>query len=356
MNLRRLHLPSVGILVLLLGAILRIFSFIFAWPVLLVFLSNILLLMALWWMVLYDFFPLFLPVFETFREKFRRRVSFFVSLLILFGAMQFISYLLPSGGVRDTTTTLAFLSFASSIIWIIVANLLVAFTPLLKYLRRQPREAERITFADILTSMAIILSPTIILSFFFIPPGLSTYSFTPYQLFVTSLLTDTAILAYLFLFVIRPHLFTWRQLGLRRVEREDVGHAFLLFLLVGIFLVIIYALFQRLGVSLQQFVFTSKQGSLLAFIILVVLTPLIEEIYFRGFLFRGLLLHNKAWLAYIISAGLFALLHPPLVVMINVFVVGLLLNYLVKETKSIWPGVLIHSLNNALVLGYFFLK
>ena len=56
------------------------------------------------------------------------------------------------------------------------------------------------------------------------------------------------------------------------------------------------------------------------------------------------------------SALLFAVLHPPIIVMVEVFFIGLLLAYMVKETKSIWPGVLIHMLNNALVFGYLLFR
>jgi CAAX protease family protein len=356
LRLKRVHLPSFGVSALLLGGVLRVFSSILLWPYPLVFASNIILLLSLAWIVMFDFFPIFLPVFYHIRTKYKRRYSFFFALVAFFALMQAISYFLPSGRVKDITTTIAFLSFFGSIVWAMGAYLTFSLTPVVKYIKRKPKEVERITFSDVITSMAIILVPTVVLSFLLSPPGLSQSFVTPTQVFISSLLTNVFMLAYLYLLVIRTHVFTWKQLGLKRVNREDLTQAFLLFVLVSIFIVILQQLFHRFGIPLTQYSFSTKENAWLVILVSVLVTPLVEELYFRGFLFRGLLLHHKPWIAYAASAMIFALLHPPLVVMIEVFIIGLLLAYVTQQTKSIWPNVLIHALNNALVMGYLLLR
>lgn len=349
---KKVHLPSVGVTLLLTGAIMRLFSMLFAWPVGLVISSQVFLYMAVVWVALFDILPLLLPLFMVIRDSYSRKNAFFIALIVLFGSFQAITVFLPSGGVKDTTTNLAFLSFISSMVWLISVWGLTTFTPIIQTMRRQTRVDDQVTFGDVVTSMAVILIPTVLLSFFFSPVGLQGQNVTPNQVFLTSLITDFFMAGYLFLFVVRPKVFTWRQLGLRRVDREDIGRAIVLFVTITVLIVIIETLLRRLGLPLQRYTFTSTDGATFAFVVAVLITPFVEELYFRGFLFRGLLLHNRPWIAYAISAGLFALLHPPILAMVDVFCVGLLLAYLVKETKSIWPSVLIHMLNNAVVFGY----
>jgi uncharacterized protein len=356
LRLKRVHLPPVGVMTLLLGGILRVVAFVLEWPVLLVTLSNCILLISALWILMYDLFPILLPFFDTIRDKYRRKDSFFIGLILFFVIMQLISTFLPSGRTKDITTTLAFLSFISSIGWFVVANTIVSLTPVTRYLRRQPREIERVTFSDVITSMAVVILPTVVVSFVFTPPGLAQPIVTPYNIAVTSLLTNFFMVGYLYLFIIRPKVFSWRQLGLKKVDREYYDEAIILFVLISTLIFIIQSLLTRLGVPLQQWSFTTTQGGWLAFGVAVLVTPIIEELYFRGFLFRGLMLHHRPWMAFIISAALFAALHPPVLVMVEVFVVGLLLAYVMRETRSIWPGVVIHALNNAIVFGYLLFR
>lgn len=353
MYLRKLHLPSLGVLGLVFGALVRTISLAVHSPIidLLVSLSNIVLLMSIAWILMFDLFPIFLEPFYFIRHKYPRRQSFFVALLVLFVLFQMVTIFLPSGRTKDITTTLAFISFISVIFWVL-GILLTAKAPVIRFLKRKPREIEKVEFSDVVESMAIILTPTIALSFIFFPTGLSRQQITPYHVFITSILTAICILAYLYLVIIRPKIFTLRQLGLRKIDREDFGKAAVLFLFVSTLIVILETLLERLGVSLQQYSFATREGAIYAFLAVVLITPFAEELYFRGFVFKGLMLHRRPWIAYLSSSLLFAVLHPPLIVMVEVFLIGLLLAYIVKETKSIWPGVLIHMINNAIVFGY----
>ncbi len=86
----------------------------------------------------------------------------------------------------------------------------------------------------------------------------------------------------------------------------------------------------------------------------VIIAPLVEEIFFRGFLFAGLK-KRFAWTkAMLISSGLFALLHLRLLAVPPIFILGLIFAYLYQKSGSIWPGVLIHALVNALAVIWVF--
>lgn len=86
-----------------------------------------------------------------------------------------------------------------------------------------------------------------------------------------------------------------------------------------------------------------------------------EEWFFRGMLLRSLLKTNAAWKAIVISALIFGSFHVlsnsviALDRLVPSTVIGLMLGYLAYKSDSIWPGVILHSLNNAIVifLAYF---
>ena len=86
-----------------------------------------------------------------------------------------------------------------------------------------------------------------------------------------------------------------------------------------------------------------------------VFAPLVEEIFFRGFLFQGFRA-RYGWVAgMLISAAIFAVAHLDLVVLIPTFILGCLLAYLYHRSNSLWPGVIVHFLVNSfgLLAAYF---
>lgn len=83
--------------------------------------------------------------------------------------------------------------------------------------------------------------------------------------------------------------------------------------------------------------------------------PLVEEIFFRGFLFQGFR-QKYGWVnGMLLSSAIFAAAHLNLVVLIPTFILGSLLAYLYHRSNSIWPGVIVHFLVNtfALSVAYF---
>ena len=86
--------------------------------------------------------------------------------------------------------------------------------------------------------------------------------------------------------------------------------------------------------------------SILSIIALAVITPLAEEIFFRGFVLRGLVSRWGVAPGIILSAVVFAGLHFQPSIIFPVFVTGLLLGWLYWHTGSIWPGVGVHAGQN----------
>jgi membrane protease YdiL (CAAX protease family) len=80
----------------------------------------------------------------------------------------------------------------------------------------------------------------------------------------------------------------------------------------------------------------------------VLVAPFCEEIFFRGFFFQGLRLRINVWAAIVLSAIIFGLAHGDSGSLALLIVIGLLLAVLRWQTRSIWPGMALHMLNNAL--------
>ena len=80
----------------------------------------------------------------------------------------------------------------------------------------------------------------------------------------------------------------------------------------------------------------------------VFVAPICEELFFRGFVFMGFLRGMPLYLAVILSALLFAIAHGDAASFPVLFIIGLLLALLRWQTKSLWPGIFLHCLNNSL--------
>ena len=81
-----------------------------------------------------------------------------------------------------------------------------------------------------------------------------------------------------------------------------------------------------------------------------IITPLGEEGFFRGVVANVLLARYGAWVGVVVSAAIFALAHGINPVLPAAFVVGVFTALLFRWSGSIWPGVVLHGVNNATAL------
>lgn len=156
-----------------------------------------------------------------------------------------------------------------------------------------------------------------------------------------------------------------RDLGLPRLlEWKDIGLSF-----AGI---VLYFLLAALALAAAQLIpaFNATQtqdvgvsallfgGNLsMAFFILVVLTPLCEEVIFRGILYGQLRRFKKIpwWIVALIVSMLFGLAHGQWNVGIDVFCLSMVACALYELTGSIWSGILLHMMKNAVAFVVLFL-
>jgi membrane protease YdiL (CAAX protease family) len=92
----------------------------------------------------------------------------------------------------------------------------------------------------------------------------------------------------------------------------------------------------------------------LIFLSTAVLAPFVEEIFFRGFLYRLLRTRLPIWAAVVVSAALFAAAHGIPVLFPALFYAGVVYALVVERTKSLYCSMILHGLQNSVfVLGYF---
>jgi membrane protease YdiL (CAAX protease family) len=95
---------------------------------------------------------------------------------------------------------------------------------------------------------------------------------------------------------------------------------------------------------------------ILAFVTLVVITPLAEEILFRGYLFGKLKKFIPVWLAILATSLLFGIAHWSWTLGIDTFALSIVLCLLRETTGSIWSSVLLHMIKNGIAYYILFIN
>jgi membrane protease YdiL (CAAX protease family) len=89
-------------------------------------------------------------------------------------------------------------------------------------------------------------------------------------------------------------------------------------------------------------------GVALLVLLAVVAAPLFEELFFRGFLFRGLT-NSWGWvLGAAASSAAFGAAHAQLTIFVPLFALGFALCWVYKRTGSLWTAIAFHALFNAI--------
>ncbi len=160
-------------------------------------------------------------------------------------------------------------------------------------------------------------------------------------------------------------------IGLLHVKLKDVWYAIIGFaayfvsylLLVSVLTQLIHSLNlnQQQNVGFQQA--TTTTDLVMAFISLVILPPIAEEIMFRGFVFTGFRRKFGFLLATLGTSILFAAPHlleatsggPLWVAGIDTFILSFVLCFLREKTGRLWAGMGVHALKNGVAFATLFI-
>ena len=89
---------------------------------------------------------------------------------------------------------------------------------------------------------------------------------------------------------------------------------------------------------------------LLLFVLIAIVAPVGEELMFRGMLYRYLRARRGVAFGVALSAGLFALAHVVPVLIPALFALGVVLALVAERSRSIYPAIVLHALNNGISL------
>jgi hypothetical protein len=148
-----------------------------------------------------------------------------------------------------------------------------------------------------------------------------------------------------------------RALGLRRVGWSGIG--------IGLLTLLVYygaaIAFSALVVQPDQEDIAGELGvddpnlivAASAVVLIALVAPFAEELFFRGMVFAGLRSRLSLWPAALVSGIVFGLPHVITgpVASITLAGLGVALAWLYERTGSLWPCILIHVINNSLALA-----
>ncbi len=91
-------------------------------------------------------------------------------------------------------------------------------------------------------------------------------------------------------------------------------------------------------------------SNIILLIVVAFIGPIIEEIFFRGFIYSAF---KKNWgtnAALFLSSLLFAIVHLDLFSLLPLMIIGWLLAYLFEKTKSLFPAIFLHAAYNLILI------
>jgi membrane protease YdiL (CAAX protease family) len=174
-----------------------------------------------------------------------------------------------------------------------------------------------------------------------------------------TLLIYVAIWAGAYLMVVRRRRVSLRDIGFRPVSKGTI--ALMVPITIGLQFVlgiIAYATSPLLGeppTASEQLVMGANPSLSPAEIVLLLIdaalvAPFVEELFFRGLVYRHLRGRRSVLVAAIVSAALFAATHFIVPLVPVLFVLGLALARITERYKSLYPAIVVHGLNNGLAV------
>ncbi|MFK2825959.1 type II CAAX endopeptidase family protein [Bacillus sp. B190/17] len=186
-----------------------------------------------------------------------------------------------------------------------------------------------------------------------------------YVLFQNSLYSGTLtglVMAIVFVLgvyfiALKPHGLSWNAVGLHSFSKEYWKSILYCIVILAIGSVLILGIMGWFNVGWENKKTQSLQDHMTFFTFLVgflsaaVISPLYEEIFYRGFLYKWFRVKWGIGAAVMISSLIFTIVHIPTYNTLPVnFFTGIVLSWVYEKSGSIWPGIIIHGTVNGLAV------
>ena len=146
-----------------------------------------------------------------------------------------------------------------------------------------------------------------------------------------------------------------RTFGLRPFKSSAFGWIFVALvaylILTSIYTVLVDPPSEQLPSGLED----ADQNLLLAIatgMLLIVVAPLAEEVFFRGFLYQAFRNSFGVLPGALLSAVIFGAIHFEFFKLVQLAILGVILALLFEKTRSLWSPIILHAVNNTLAYIY----
>lgn len=185
--------------------------------------------------------------------------------------------------------------------------------------------------------------------------------------FLTTLLIYGVLVFLVWSLVIRKYSASFKDLGLRSFKVWHILVISVVWLVVIKVLSYVYSFLiilfgynppVELIEKVPRLFGTSYLGIVLAVVMTGIIAPVVEEIFFRGFIYPPLRKRFGVSGGIILSAVIFGLFHLETWVIIPIMIIGVVLAYLYETEDSLGPPIMVHALNNllSLVIVYLYVR
>ena len=102
--------------------------------------------------------------------------------------------------------------------------------------------------------------------------------------------------------------------------------------------------------KIETLIMNRSVSNTVLLIVVSFIGPIIEEVFFRGFLYSAF---KKNWgilPALFLSSILFSLVHLEIYSFIPLFMIGWLLAYIFEKTRSLFPAIFLHAIYNLILI------
>lgn len=179
----------------------------------------------------------------------------------------------------------------------------------------------------------------------------SILGLTNYILLASSIIT---VLTFLLIYKVRKKS-TKKELQIVKTKNINLIIAGVLGVCVWLFNSGVLSLIEEAGLLTKYFDVMNQilsplaEGSIIISIITVgIVAPFAEEFLFRGVIYKTLNKNISITWTIIIQAVLFGLFHGNLIQGSYATLLGLIFGYVTYKTKSLWPAIIMHMVNNTI--------
>lgn len=179
------------------------------------------------------------------------------------------------------------------------------------------------------------------------------FSNTLYSGTLTGLTIAIVLLTGLYVIALRPQRLSWKEVGIYKFSAKYWWRILIWLLITIVSSVIVVILTSFLGNSVENSKTESLQQNINLLTVLIsiisagVISPIYEEIFYRGFIYRWIRVRLGMNWGILISSLIFTVAHFPTVNAMPVnFVNGIVFAWMYEKTGSVIPGMIVHGLMN----------